>query len=150
MTKMEIIIASLSTLSAALVTIGALAYKVHRLLKRDANDDVLSEKALGIIKAYEAQTTLAEDKASRLQDRLEITEKERNALATEVGELRASVVHLSEKVDIMNVTIEEYKLQIEQLMGMSRELLQELKQYRENDHKYERELYRSGVLNVID
>lgn len=91
MTKMEIIITGISTLLTLSGVIGALLYKLNRVVKTDTTADQL-------IEAHSKRADAAYSVVDKLQERLHVCELERNEYAEEVGELRSGINHLNKKI----------------------------------------------------
>lgn len=106
---MEIIITALTTTGAALTALGAVSYKLYRMIKRDSAGDGLHQESLEMIDVYKLAWVEERETKERLQNRLEAVEQERNLLSTEVGEMRANVEHLTNKISDLTNTCEALK-----------------------------------------
>lgn len=80
-----------SLIGVASGVLGALAYKIIRIVKEDRGNDGLHKNAIDLIAHYK-------DLSERVQARLEIVEQERNHFATEVGRLSATVEYMTERI----------------------------------------------------
>ena len=123
MTKMELIQFGMAGFGTGTVIIGAMAYKIWRMLKADGTSDVLNKSAIELIEVYKTGTMDAEARTTEMRDRLEVSERERNEMSEQFGKLRSDFEHVSSelvKVSAVCVRLElENKILLDALQKQS-------------------------------
>jgi predicted nuclease with TOPRIM domain len=123
MTKMELIQFGMAGFGTGTVVIGAMAYKIWRMLKADGTSDVLNKSAIELIEVYKTGTMDAEARTTEMRDRLEVSERERNEMSEQFGKLRSDFEHVSSelvKVSAVCVRLElENKILLDALQKQS-------------------------------
>lgn len=123
MTKVEIINTALAGLGTGTLVIGAMGYKLWRILKADGTSDVLNKNAIELIEVYKNGTMDAEARTTEMRDRLEVSERERNEMSEQFGKLRSDFEHVSAelvKVSAVCVRLElENKILLDALQKQS-------------------------------
>lgn len=91
-------IETLGTVAAAVIATTAVAYKWLQHVKEGTEKESLHRSTLDVMSAYKEQALEARRVTEVLQGRLAAVEAERNAFATEVGQLRASVQYMGQEI----------------------------------------------------
>lgn len=128
----------IETITTALVGIGGAAYLVIRKLKSDKTSDTIAENAVSLSEKVDARTqTLIDnlqqevqsknDQNKHLSEVIERVASERNEAVQLVGELKATVGSLSERVMEMRNEMEKLEKENSNLASQVAQMTKDLK-----------------------